>query len=211
MSHKFHIRFAQFLSLVFHPLFIPTYGMLLYMWYMLSRASQLPGVYVGLTVIGTFVLTAFIPMMLILLLWRRKVISSPLLTEAAERTTPYVYTTISYGFWIYFLRFTMRLPHVWFYIAIGTTVALLLVTIINRRWKISAHLTALGGLLGGICSLALYYAILPFWSIVGLLLLSLLVMYARLSLNAHTPMQVVAGYMLGLLCTITPNLILYHA
>ena len=100
MSHKFHIRFAQFLSLVFHPLFIPTYGMLLYMWYMLSRAPQLPGVYVGLTIIGTFVLTAFIPMMLILLLWRRKVISSPLLAEAAERTTPYVYTTISYGFWI---------------------------------------------------------------------------------------------------------------
>jgi membrane-associated phospholipid phosphatase len=69
----------------------------------------------------------------------------------------------------------------------------------------------MGGLLGGICSLALYYAILPLWPIIGVLLLSLLVMYARLLLDAHTPLQVIAGYLLGLLCTLTPNLILYHA
>ena len=47
--------------------------------------------------------------------------------------------------------------------------------------------------------------------IIGILLVSLLLMYARLYLNAHTPMQVVCGYILGLICTFIPNLIIYHA
>ena len=32
-----------------------------------------------------------------------------------------------------------------------------------------------------------------------------------LHLNAHTPLQVVCGYLLGTLCTFIPNLIIYHA
>lgn len=211
MHTRPHISFSQVLSVLLHPCLIPTYGMIFYMCMMHLRHPQLPSVYIALSIAGTFVLTALIPILLIVLLWRRKVITSPELTEAQQRTTPYLYTAICFGFWSYFVLGTMRMPQVWFYIAIGATVALLAVTLINRWWKISAHLTAMGGLLGGICSLGLYYAVLPLWPIIGVLLLSLLVMYARLLLDAHTPLQVIAGYLLGILCTFTPNLILYHA
>jgi beta-lactamase regulating signal transducer with metallopeptidase domain len=44
-----------------------------------------------------------------------------------------------------------------------------------------------------------------------ILIVSLLLMYARLYLNAHTPLQVVCGYILGIVCTFTPNLIIYYA
>ena len=199
------------LSVLMHPCLIPTYGMIFYMCMMHARHPQLPGVYLALSIAGTFVLTALIPIMLILLLWRRKVITSPELMQAQQRTTPYLYTAICFGFWSYFVRGTMRMPQVWFYIAIGATVALLAVTLINRWWKISAHLTALGGLLGGAFSISLYYSMLPTMLIIGILLVSLLLMYARLYLNAHTPMQVVCGYILGLICTFSPNFIIYHA
>jgi membrane-associated phospholipid phosphatase len=94
---------------------------------------------------------------------------------------------------------------------LGASISLLSVTIINHWWKISAHLTGIGGLLGGICSYGICYSTLPFYPILIVLILALLLMYSRIHLRAHTPMQVVCGFLLGLLFTCIPNMILYHA
>ena len=202
---------SRALSIMLHPLFMPTYGMILYMAAMLVRTPNLPSIYIYTSVITTFVLTALIPIILMLILWKRGSISSLHIDNASERTTPYIYTLICFGFWCYLVGDILKMPVVWLVVAIGATAALLAVTIINRWWKISAHLTALGGLLGGAFSIALYYSALPTLLIIGILIVSLLLMYARLYLNAHTPMQVVCGYILGLLCTFIPNLIIFHA
>lgn len=199
------------LSIVCYPLFIPSYGMALYMWAMLHRTPTLPSIYIWLNIIGTFVLTALIPIVLIIILWRQGRVSSLHITYPKERTIPYLYSTACFGFWCYFVSNTTHLPKVWLFIALGATVALFAVTIINRWWKISAHLTSMGGLLGGLISMGLYYNIVPTSLVIALLVLSLLLMYARLYLDAHTPMQVVCGYLLGILCTFIPNWIMYHA
>lgn len=202
---------SKTLSIVCYPLFIPSYGMALYMWAMLHRTPTLPSIYVWLNIIGTFVLTALIPIVLIIILWRQGRVSSLHITKSKERTIPYLYSTACFGFWCYFVSNTTHLPKVWLFIALGATVALLAVTFINRWWKISAHLTSMGGLLGGLISMGLYYNIVPTSLVIAVLTLSLLLMYARLYLDAHTPMQVVCGYLLGILCTFIPNWIIYHA
>ena len=202
---------SKTLSIVCYPLFIPSYGMALYMWAMLHSTPTLPSIYVWLNIISTFVLTAFIPIVLIIILWRQGRVSSLHITNPKERTIPYLYSTACFGFWCYFVSNTTHLPKVWLFIALGATVALLAVTFINRWWKISAHLTSMGGLLGGLISMGLYYNIVPTSLVIALLVLSLLLMYARLYLDAHTPMQVVCGYLLGILCTFIPNWIVYHA
>jgi membrane-associated phospholipid phosphatase len=93
----------------------------------------------------------------------------------------------------------------------GAIGALGIVTIINHWWKISAHLTGIGGLLGGVCSFAMNYARLPLGMIIALLVVSLLLMYARIYLNAHSPMQVVCGFILGILAIFVPNFIMLYA
>ena len=35
-------------------------------------------------------------------------------------------------------------------------------------------------------------------------------MYARIYLNAHTPLQVIAGFLLGLVLTLVPNCLLSY-
>ena len=152
---------SKTLSIVCYPLFIPSYGMALYMWAMLHRTPTLPSTYIWLNIIGTFVLTALIPIVLIIILWRQGRVSSLHITNPKERTVPYLYSTACFGFWCYFVSNTTHLPKVWLFIALGATVALLAVTIINRWWKISAHLTSMGGLLGGLISMGLYYNIVP--------------------------------------------------
>jgi membrane-associated phospholipid phosphatase len=201
---------ANAVSIGLYPLFIPTYGMIMYMCMMQSYRQELPIVYVGVAIGGTLLLTALIPIALIVMLWMRKQISSLHIDDPKERTTPYIYAIVCFGFWCYFVHTTIHLPLVWLLIALGATIALIATTVINHWWKISAHLTALGGLLGGICSMSYIFSIMPIALIITILCVSLILMYARLYLNAHTPMQVIGGYILGIICTFIPTLIISH-
>lgn len=202
---------SNMLCILLHPLLMPTYGIGLYMIAMHTHTPELPIAYMGISIITTFVITTIIPIVLIVVLWKRGSISSLHMTNSDERTTPYIYTTVCYGFWCYLVSAILRLPQVWLVISIGATCAILAITLINQWWKISAHLTAMGGFLGGLCSLALYYSIMPIIPIIIVLIISLLLMYARLFMHAHTPTQVVVGYVLGICFTFLPNLIIHHA
>ena len=202
---------SQAWSILLYPMFMPLYGMLLFCYATKHWHPLLPSAYIWMCLAGTAVLTLIIPIILLLFMWRKGYIDSLHIDNAKQRTTPYIYTLICYGFWAYFLRVTLQLPVFLLLVAIGSMVALLAVTIINHWWKISAHLTGIGGLLGGICSFGLSYAVLPFWPIIIVLLVALILMYARLYLDAHTPMQVVCGFILGLLSTFIPTLIMTYA
>lgn len=210
MSKLLHIL-SQACSIVLYPMLMPLYGMLLFFTSTQTLLPLLPTAYIVIGIAGTMVLTLVIPVILLLYMWRKGYIDSLHMHDSKQRTTPYIYTLICYCFWAYFLHATLQLPIFMLLVAIGAIVALLIVTIINHWWKISAHLTGIGGLLGGICSFALNYSILPIYLIIIVLLLSLLLMYARLYLNAHTPLQVVCGFLLGLISTSIPTLILTYA
>ena len=184
---------------------MPLYGMVLFYITAWHYMPLLPVAYLNACIIGTAILTLIIPIILLIFLWKKGYIASLYIDDPRQRTIPYMYTLVCYGFWAYFLRITMRMPMFMIWIVIGVMVALLVVTLINYKWKISAHLTGIGGLLGGICSFAINYSICPIKIIILVVLLSLLLMYARLFLNAHTPLQVVCGFLLGLTCTFIPN------
>ena len=202
---------SQACSIVLYPMLMPLYGILLFCVGAKQLIPLLPSLYISLCIAGTAVITLVIPILLLVFMWKKGQIDSLHINDAKQRTTPYIYTLICYGFWAYFLRVTLQLPIFLLLVAIGSMFALLAVTIINHWWKISAHLTGIGGLLGGICSFALSYSVLPFWLIIIVLLIALMLMYARLYLNAHTPMQVVCGFLLGLLSTFIPTLIMIYA
>ena len=202
---------SQAWSILLYPMLMPLYGILLFCFSVKHFLPLLSTTYIWLCIAGTVVLTLFIPVMLLFLMWRKGYIDSLYINNTKQRTTPCIYTLICYGFWGYFLHVTMQLPIFLLFVVVGAMVALLLVTIINNWWKISAHLTGIGGLLGGICSFALNYSTLPLVLIIIVFVVALLLMYARIYLNAHTPLQVVCGFLLGLFCTFIPTFIMTYA
>lgn len=210
MHRLLHIL-AQACSILLHPLLMPTYGMALFFGAHRQISSEISTAYSIVGIAGTILFTLLIPACCIIFLWKTKRIDSLHIDNPKQRTYPYVYTIMAYGFWAYFVDKVLYLPTLILLIAIGAMIALVAVTVINHWWKISAHLTGIGGLLGGICSFALYYGYTPIILIIITLMWSLILMYARLYLQAHTALQVVCGLLLGLLCTFIPNLILYHA
>jgi membrane-associated phospholipid phosphatase len=132
------------------------------------------------------------------------------ITNPAERTVPYLYTAVGFGFWCYLLTSVLRAPIFIDVVAIGATLALIGLLLINRRWKISAHLTGMGGLVGGVMSHSLATQQTMLWLPLVLMVLSLLLMYARIYLRAHDPLQVIAGFLFGLGMTFIPNMIISY-
>lgn len=202
---------ATMLSVILYPMLMPTYGMICFSTTMKAIAGgMLPWQIAALCVGMTFLLTVLIPISAIKIMIRRGKVSDLQIADARERTVPYLYTLCSFGFWCYFLIGVLHVPGYVGITAIGGTVALFIVMLINFRWKISAHLTGMGGLIGGVMS---YYLTGGGENLVFplvLMVVALMLMYARLYLNAHTPLQVVAGLLLGLCCTFIPNMILAY-
>lgn len=203
---------AKTLSVVLYPLFVPTYGIALFCYAYSLHVAPLAGVWVVVAVIGTFILTCLLPITAIWIMMKKGEVKDLNIDNPRERTIPYLYSALGFGFWSYLLVQVLHAPIFINCVAIGGTLAIGLVAIINRWWKISAHLTGLGGLVGGLLSYCLGLGAYPTWGTLCLFLgLSWALMWARLYLNAHTPAQVSAGWLLGLTCTFVPYCILNYA
>ena len=196
---------AKALSIALYPLFIPTYGMGIFCYAHGIHIAPLGVVWIGVALLGTVVLTCVSPVVSIWIMMKRGIVSDMQIADPNERTIPYFCSVVGFAFWAYLLISILRAPLFISFIAIGATIAIALVMLINRWWKISAHLTGFGGLVGGIFAYCVGIGAIPTWGTIALWAgLSLLLMWARLRLDAHTPAQVTAGWLLGLTCTCIP-------
>lgn len=145
-----------------------------------------------------FSFSFILPVINIYILYRLNRISSLRLEIQSERTFPYVLTSCFY-FGLFYLFLDLS---VWPSIKVlifGGGLAILLTAIINLRYKISAHMVGIGGLLGSliIVSYVLKYNAVP--QIAFLVLLAGVIATSRLYLKAHEPKQIYSGFFLGLL------------
>lgn len=197
---------SRVISAILYPMFIPTYGMLIYFLALRPYINYpVPLIWIG--IVGTLIFTCLLPLSVILVMIRRGNLTDIYIRNPKQRTMPYIYSIVCYGFWAYFCSQVMHLPLFIVLTAVGSTIALLLVLFINRKWKISAHLTALGGLFGGMMSFSLSTGISATTALISGSVAALLLMFARVYDESHTPLQVVFGYLLGTLATFLPNLI----
>lgn len=192
-------RFAQFISLVFHPLLMSTY---LFLFIIVAASSMLQPLQTEsmLQVLAIiFIVTFIIPAISIATLRLSNFITDLSLKNKRERFVPFLFVTCFYGITAYIFYSKLSINNLIYIIFITTALLLFILTVVTLFWKISAHGAGIGGLIGFIMSLALVYPI-PHLAIVMALLVvfSGLVVCARLSLNAHTPLQVYAGFILGI-------------
>lgn len=181
---------AHFFSAVLTPLLMPFYGIIILFFF--SYLYILPISIKLFIASGVLFFTGILPASAIFWMYRTKKVKSMGLNERGEREIPYMINVIGYGFCLYFL-YKAQLP-VWVlgFLAgcIGSIITALL---INTRWKISAHLTGIGGLTGlafGLASIQMTFPIVLFCS---LILLTGILGSCRIALGRHTLMQVLAG------------------
>jgi membrane-associated phospholipid phosphatase len=199
-------RFATILSVVFHPLIITTYlfAVLFLITPDLAGVSALELPAVGSLLLLLFLNTFVAPAVMVYYMHKFGVVSSLHVENLEERRLPYFVCTLLYAASIYLFGWQLQpigelAPQISILLA-SATVSLMVIFVISLFWKISAHATGLGGMIGVLtCLLIRFDEALLFAPVLVAILVSGWVISARLYLNAHTPAQVAAGLFCGLL------------
>ena len=192
----------KIISLVFQPLLMPTFGMMLLM--NMDVFSSLPIYWRGIAIGGTFLFTGVLPAVPILLMWRRGEVHDLFITKREERTMPYLFSFMAYFFWSLFLWRTMQFPLFIVAMGVGSALSIFIIVFINLKWKISGHMDGIGGLTGAVFGVCYRMAINPLWFLIIILTISALVAISRIELKAHTPGQTLAGFVVGFLTIFLP-------
>ncbi|MDE5793787.1 MAG: phosphatase PAP2 family protein [Muribaculaceae bacterium] len=203
---RFVTRFSNIISWVFVPLMMPVYGIILI--FSLSFLSFAPFRTKLVFTLIVFGANFLIPMLLVLLLKKLKIIEDLGLNGRKERLIPYIITIVCLGGTGFFLY--MKMAPLWvamFYI--GGAVAALINLTVNFWWKISAHAAGISGIV------AMLIQVIKEgpssdgmeWWIVGAIITAGLLGSARIWLGRHTLLQVLAGSVVGFLSVWTLSLL----
>ncbi len=190
---------AKLISSIFHPLVMPILGLLIifntdsYINYAIDIENKI------VTLLLIFIYTLVVPSLIALLLLFSKHIDSLEMRTQKERIIPYLFTITCYIITLYQLKKAPISPIIYNFM-IGATLSVMLAFIINIRWKISAHMIGIGGLTGALFCISLLLEVYVTPYLVAALLVAGLIGSSRLILNAHTPKQVYAGFVVGAFC-----------
>lgn len=207
MERRFQRHISQALSGLFHPLLMPMYGIsaLSLSIYESGYAERYLMSYALSPALKLTRLWGFaIPVGIILLLRIFRQFSSLEMEDRGERNGPYLACSLCYIVWNVQL-YKAQVPIEWLLIAMGGTLALMMVAAVNLRWKISAHATGVGGMVGSVLAYGLGTGSFSWIVFLTVSAIAIAVMCARLCLHRHTVMQVTAGWSVGLLCTLLPT------
>ncbi|WP_439555797.1 hypothetical protein [Dyadobacter sp.] len=199
-------RLAIILSVLFHPLILTTY--LFALLFLLSpdlvgvSAFEFPALGSLLTLL--FLNTFVAPAVVTYYFMKMGVITNLYVDDVNERRLPYLATVIIYGLATYLFGWQLQpvgemAPQISVILA-SVTLSLVVVTCVSFFWKISAHATGIGGVIAMLAGLMIRFdeAALLNPLLIAILLAGLL-LSARLQLNAHSPRQVFAGFLCGVL------------
>lgn len=189
-------RAAHVLSVVLHPVWMPTVALVL-----LLRTDPMAGLMLPVPgqrlLLGmVFLMTAVFPATSMLMMRRSGAISALSMPFLRERWAPYAVTLVYFAMCYWLLRRTPVHPVVLAaFTGIMASLALLLVGL--WRWKWSAHMAGLGGLAGLMIGLGPVHGVQAAW-LPGLFVLAGVLGSARLSVTDHRLGEVVAGFLVGL-------------
>ncbi len=190
------IPLAKIISALFHPLLVPTYALLLLINLQTHSIIALPEDFRYIIVAFVFLSTFVLPSIIIYILLKIGKIKSLEMQSQQERVLPMLIITIAF-YGTYYLLKQSAVTGLMSLFMVGATMLVLITLIINYITKISLHMTAWGGLFGTFLGFAISFN----YNLMSLLFLIIfligIVATARLKLNAHTPLQIYLGFIVG--------------
>jgi len=187
---------AQIISVLFHPVLLPTLGFLLmfnsgfYFSYLSWEAKR----YVLMVVLFT---TGILPLLSTALLALKPKFDISL-SKVSDRLMVLLFTSAFYYLGFVLLDRIKAYP-VFKLVMIASVLVIIALLLISFKWKISSHMAALGGITGAVLALAFRTGINPVFSVLVLVLAAGLTGTSRLIVQKNSLAQVVAGYFLGLI------------
>ncbi|MGM0933731.1 MAG: hypothetical protein ACQEWD_09835 [Bacteroidota bacterium] len=190
-------------SYIFHPIWMPLGGSLIYF---LVTPRFFPSGVIQAKLLAIAILTIFIPIVFYFLLRNLGKVDSIFMRNAKERKWPLFFFVLLILMILKQILNVYNYPALYYYftgILISGVVAYLFSAF---RIKISLHMMGLAGLTMFLAGLSIHYRINLVYSILFLVLASGLTGSSRLYYKAHTPPELLLGFLAGFL----PQLILWR-
>ncbi|MHA7130929.1 PA-phosphatase [Algoriphagus namhaensis] len=190
-------QFALIISVVFQPLLIPSlvYGLI---FYVVPESSSIPDQVKDRLYFLIVLSTLLIPMITIIGFRLSGTVKSLHMATLSERFIPFTVVCIYFGLTTYFLREKIEFDPVLWQSLLVITLTIIGLTLVTFVWKMSAHMTGLGGLLAIIVVMSsLFPTFRALYYLLGALLLTGIVGSSRLYLNAHKPLEIYIGLVYG--------------
>jgi hypothetical protein len=197
ISRDFSDKIASTISVIFHPLLVPVYGLVI-IFVAPTLYNYLPFEVKKLIILIVIVNNILLPLSLLPIFIHRNLISSWFMNERKDRVIPLILSTLLYIVTTYII-FRFQVPNFLKSFFLAAAVLSLAATVINFWWKISLHGIGAGVLfsLVMILSLKMYTPLL--WYLIPAVIAAGLVLSSRLQLNHHNPGQVWLGFLTGTL------------
>jgi hypothetical protein len=197
-ANKFTAGLANFLSTALSPLLMPTYGVFMVLW--VSVLCLLPyGTRVSVLLVCMGI-TCILPLIFLSVLRHFKLVKDLHVEKREQRFIPYMFTALCYTVAAYYLYYCHS-PQWFVMFMVGSAVTVLIMALINLKWKISAHMAGIGGVVALVYQIHVQglSAFDLFWMLCITIMVAGLLGSARLVLNRHDAWQVLAGVVVGFL------------
>ena len=205
--------FAHFISICFHPLVL--FIALLWTGYLIDRyAFSLSGDHeVSVTAIMTIAILFVIPVVTVLMMKGLGFIKSLRMEDPKERIGPMIASIICYVWFYVNMKSNANIPSSFLVLALGGCIALAMAFFINNFSKISLHTTGAGAFIAGVIILITVrtnelidisfndsiWQLHPMLIVIIALIIAGLVGTSRLILEAHRPVDIYGGYLVGII------------
>ncbi len=189
------MRLSKIISIILHPIFMPITALYL-------TLKLAPSIGFAITPYLTFVYlillfsTIILPLMSVLFLMKKNLISSLEMDDYKERSLPLFIAAIWMVYGYYKLSGILAFAPILSAELLGAIIILFIASVISKYWKISLHMLAAGGVVGVLLSLNILFGNLLFIMVLSLVFAGLLG-FARLNEGAHNHAQIYTGFLIG--------------
>ena len=190
---------ARLLSSIFNPFYLPLVGLI--MLFMFSYLSLLPFFFKLQVLLIVYLCTVLLPTLLIRLYRHYQGWTLYEMGIKERRMVPYIISIMSY-FLCYYLMNMLHIPHFMSSILVAALAIQVVCAIINLFWKISTHTAAIGGVTGALLAFSAMFVFNPVWWLCLLIIIAGLLGTSRMILRQHSLLQVVAGFLVGVSCSV---------
>ena len=190
---------ARVVSMVFTPFYLPIVGLMAL--FFLSYLSLMPTAYKLQVLTLVYFFTILLPTMLIHLYRKYNGWNLIELGHREKRMVPYVISILCYFFCVYIMDL-LHIPHFMGTIVSAALAIQIVCALINVWWKISTHTSAIGGVAGALFGFGELFGFNPVWWLCLVMILAGVMGTSRMILRQHSLSQVVAGFWVGVICSV---------
>ena len=190
---------ARVVSMVFTPFYLPIVGLMAL--FFLSYLSLMPTAYKLQVLTLVYFFTILLPTVLIHLYRKFNGWNLIELGHREKRMVPYVISILCYFFCVYIMDL-LHIPHFMGTIVSAALAIQIVCALINVWWKISTHTSAIGGVAGALFVFGELFGFNPVWWLCLVMILAGVMGTSRMILRQHSLAQVVAGFWVGVVCSV---------